>query len=116
MVRGDTLSVYNNLFMGGAGSVLNNGAVMDKFGFNLTYNSPYEGFLTPATDIVSPLPPIVSLFPTTVAAVALRPDSRALDAGTSNGIDPDYITDIGAVEMGYLVDTAVPPRTWELYR
>ena len=115
-VKGDQISVYNNLFVSGAGSALNNGAVMDKFGFNLTYNSPYGGFAQPSTDIDSPTPPIVSLFPTSPAGVVLRPDSLAIDAGTGNGSDPDYTTDIGALESGAPALSCVTADQWRMYR
>jgi hypothetical protein len=128
-IHGEHLSAYNNLFMGGFGAINDNGkaaspiTTFDMLGFNLMYSitgaytGPALNAAAPTTDVNSLLPPVVGgPNPTNYAGVALRPDSVALSAGTSNGIDPDYVTDIGAVQTGANVDTAVSSRCWELYR
>ncbi|MBE7560829.1 hypothetical protein HS125_18525 [bacterium] len=118
-VRGDAISVYNNLFMGGPGGSLNDAGatVFSARGFNLYYNTTAGNVPMTSTDINSLLPPVVGgALPGSLAAVQLRPDSLAIDAGSTNGIDPDYTTDIGAFELGAVADTGVPAGGWELYR
>ena len=118
VVHGDDIRIYNNLFIGAPnGSIQNSGATITVLGFNLLYNTAYNNVPLAPTDIVSLLPPVLGgALPSSRAAVDLRPNSLALDAGSSDGLSPDYITDIGAVEMGANIDTAVAPANWEVYR
>ena len=54
--------------------------------------------------------------PTTVAGATPKPNAPVLDAGSGDGTSPDYISDIGAIELGAITDTSVPAGGWELYR
>ena len=126
-LRGDALEVYNNLLIGGAGGVADyqgpGNATFTKLGFNLIYQSPYRnisflgGATAATTDVVGVFPQLAGGFSYSSAAdVVPQPGSPAVDAGSADGITPDYITDIGAVETDAVTDTSVPATGWELFR
>ncbi|MBE7560596.1 right-handed parallel beta-helix repeat-containing protein [bacterium] len=125
-LRGDGLEVYNNLLVGGQGGVADyqgpGNANFARLGFNLIYQSPYRMISFPggagmaATD-VSAFPLLAGgASPFNAAGVVPLPSSPAIDAGSANGVDPDYLTDIGAVEVGAVTDTSVPLAGWDRYR
>ena len=127
-VRGDSLQVYNNILYGGIASVRDLAPASHKsaftaLGFNLSYNNSYFGFTfpggapRPSTDVRITAPTIfITPFPTTRAQVTPLPGSAPIDAGSADGVNPDFRTDIGAIETGAVIDTAVSNSAWELYR
>ena len=135
VVHGTNLSVYNNILFGGSGSMnvaLADGTTADPttnfvaLGYNLSAGNQYKnitfpgGAQFPTTDVRLPSvnTPLFSggPFPTTEAGVAPTDGAAAIDAGTANGIDADFVTDIGAIELGGVVNLSVPASGWELYR
>ncbi len=123
-LRSQMYDVYNNIMHGGTTAIsnvtvgVNAGTWAPTFrvrGFNLNFNNTYQGMSATATDVTANPQFVGGIAPTTVAGLALNPASPALNAGTSNGTDPDYITEIGAWQQA-AVDTSVPGTRWELYR
>lgn len=121
-LRGDQHWVYNNIFFGGTAAVRDNRTTgantsFAAIGFNATYATNYVGIAPPATDIQLPNSPFVGgNNPTTRAGVTPKADAPVLSAGTGDGLSPDYITDIGAIQLGAVTDTSVPAAGWALYR
>ncbi len=121
VVNGDANEVYNNILVGGGGGLTDAGgsgnATFLKFGFNLRFNSGYQNIPNvPTTDIVANAQLTGGAFPSSRAGAVPLPSSPALRAGTTNGVDPDYVTDIGAIQVGAVTDTSVGATAWDLYR
>lgn len=111
---------YNNIsaFNVGGGIKVKAGTTPALLDFNLVFQNAggnYIGTTQKPHDVVAN-PRFVTFFGVSTGAdFHLRPDSPARNAGTSNGVDPDYVTELGALQ-DVTVDTAVPAAAWQLYR
>jgi hypothetical protein len=120
-LRSPSVYAYNNIFHAGARAInieedsSNHNVTFVARGFNLNFNNIYGGISAMPTDITANPDFVGGLVPTTVSGMALNPGSSAINAGSTNGVVPDYVTEIGAWQQGQ-VDTEVPSYKWSLYR
>jgi Periplasmic copper-binding protein (NosD) len=119
-IHGNGYQVYNNIIgfntdfgitVGPTGSV----SLADFNLYNGNSGGNYNNITPGANDILAN--PMFVLFfgVSTGADFHLQPGSPARNAGTSNTVDPDYVTDLGFYQDSE-VDTAVRQCSWELYR
>ena len=112
--------VYNNIsaFNVDQGIDVDPGGAPTVLDFNLVFQNPggnYEG-TSGGPHSIATNPQFVTFFGVSAGAdFHLKPQSAARNAGTSNGLDHDYVTELGAYQ-DVEVDTGVPVSGWELYR
>ncbi len=119
-VAGPGYKVYNNIsaFCVNSGINVKAGVTLALSDYNLYFQNQVANYVgtTAGPHDIAANPQFVTFFGVSAGAdFHLKPISPARDAGTSNGVDPDYITDLGALQ-DVAVDTAVPGAAWELYR
>ncbi len=116
-LRSRAMDVYNNILHGGPVAITTTtfAPTFSHRGFNLNYGNSYQGLAPTATDITANPGFVGGLAPAAAADAALLPSSPARNAGASNGVDPDFATEIGAWQET-AIDASVPTAAWELYR
>ena len=120
-LRGTGIDLFNNIVSAGpvavtvAGTGGNHAVTFAHRGFNLNFGNSYVGLAPTGTDLLADPRFVGGLVPANASGLALLPDSPALNAGTSNGVDSDFFTEIGAWQE-LTIDTHVGQGRWELYR
>ncbi|MBE7558078.1 right-handed parallel beta-helix repeat-containing protein [bacterium] len=116
-LRSRDFDVFNNIMHGGPVAITTTtfSPTFRRRGFNLNYGNAYQGMSATATDKTANPQFAGGLSPAGAADVALLPGSPARNAGSADGLAPDYRTENGAWQE-VAITASAPAARWERYR